>query len=87
MIKQYWILDSFGKKVFGPFESHEEVQNNLPKTGNYRVSDSADFGIFKNATFEINLKSKTNKITNEQKEEIEKEAYNFLDKINKIAFK
>lgn len=87
MTKQYWILDSFGRKVFGPFKTHEEVQKYLPKTGNYRISDSSDFGVFKNSTFEINLKAKKVNITNEQKEKIEEETYNFLDKINKIASK
>lgn len=85
MKEEYWILDSFGRKIFGPFETYEELQIYLPKTGNYRICHSSHFGAFKNATFDINLNVKKINVTNELKEKIEEETYDFLDKLNKIA--
>jgi len=87
MKQQYWIQDSFNRKVFGPFNTYEELQNSLPKTGTYNIAKTFDFGAFRNATFEMNLKSKNGKITGEHKEKSEEEIHIFLGKINEIVSK
>lgn len=84
MKKEFWVLDSFGRKIFGPFWDTKELLDVLPPNGKYRISENIRFDTIKNTFFDIDLKFKNANVTLEQQNRIEEHTYQYLDKISEV---